>query len=266
MGTVRLSPEQVLSHVQSPTITAEPEEMASGLLRIETALSYPDGSRVDVFLRQEMTLLPEEQLVLTDAGETMAWLLHIPIKPWLSAKRREFLDDILRTLRVRQSGAELVCSVSDPSRLGEEVLRLGQACVRMADLIFTKRAALAVGFIEEVEEVVADCDLPYEAGAELLGRYGSPVRVDFLVTGASRSTAVLALSAQVASSARASAHGAFCKWHDLDIPERSEQRVTVYDDRQEGVYRPDDLERLAEKSVLVPLFSDPAALARLLVA
>jgi hypothetical protein len=266
MGSVRLSPEQMLGYVQSPAIVSGAAEMPSGLLRIETALSYPDGSRVDLYLRQADDLFPEERLALTDGGETMAWLLHVPIKPWLSAKRQSFLDDILHTLRVRQDGAELVCDVRDAARLGEDIVRLGQACVRAADLIFTKRAALAAGFAEEVEEVVADCDLPYEVGPELLGRHGNPVRVDFLVTGVAQSTAVLALSAQGQSSARTSAHSAFCKWYDLAIPERQEQRVTVYDDRQEKVYRSDDLDRLADLSTLVPLFADPRALARLLVA
>ncbi len=263
---MRLSSDQLLGYAQNQAVVTSASELPSGLVRIETALRYPDGSQVDVYLRQRESLLSEEQLALTDAGETMAWLLHIPIKPWLSAKRQSFLDDILRTLRVRQEGGELVCDVSDPSRLADDIVRLGQACVRMADLIFTKRAALSVGFAEEVEEVVADCDLPYQTGAELLGRHGNPVRVDFLVTGGVQSTAILALSAQGPSSARTSAHSAFCKWYDLAVPERTEQRVTVYDDRQERVYRPDDLDRLADLSTLIPLFADPTALSRVLVA
>jgi hypothetical protein len=212
---------------------------------------YPDGSHVDVFLDEQSSLFPERRLVLTDAGQTTAWLLNVPMKPWLSAKRRAFLEDVLRVLDVQQDGAALEYRVASPRELGQGVVRLAQACVRVADLMFTKRAALETAFAEEVEEVISATDLPYEAGVELPGKYNKPVRVDFLVHGARQVNGVLGLSSSNRSTAHTTANEVFRRWHDLrgllDMG-----RLTVWDDRYD-VYRDDDFCVLGEVSTVIAL-------------
>jgi len=44
----------------------------------------------------------------------------------------------------------------------------------------------------------------------------------------------------------------FRRWYDLDVPERREQKVTVFDDRFD-VYRDEDLNRLRDLSDVVAL-------------
>ena len=56
----------------------------------------------------------------------------------------------------------------------------------------------------------------------------------------------------------------FRRWFDLDIPERQEQRVTVFDDTVD-VYREDDIQRLKNLSEVVAL-SDRQSLVDLLAA
>ncbi len=56
----------------------------------------------------------------------------------------------------------------------------------------------------------------------------------------------------------------FRRWYDLDVPERPEQRVTVFDDSVD-VYRDEDLERLKSLSDVIAL-SDRRALVDLLAA
>jgi hypothetical protein len=233
--------------------------LSTGHVRIETMFLYPDGSSVDVFLVREADspLLPPSRL--TDLGQTMAWLLTMQVKPRQSKKRQALLEDALRLYRVEQRRGELVLPlevVNDDIVQG--VLGLGQACVRAADLSFTRRSSLYSPFRDEVEEVLVDTDLFYEPDVELVGRFEKRVPVDFLVHGPAAHFAILGLSSGSASAAHVQANEIFRKWFDLDIPERPEGRVTVFDDRVD-VYRDDDLKRLETLSSIVAL-SDRQAL------
>lgn len=183
----------------------------------------------------------------------MSWLADVQVRPWQSKKRQRFLEDTLHVLEITQNGGALETSFNlDRDSLEDAVIRLGQACVRVADLCFTRRANLQVNATEEVEELISDAELQYETNAPLVGRHGSVIVVDFLVAGRRQKSAVLTLAAQYPGSAHSSANEVFRKLYDLDAPERSEQRVTVYDDRYD-VYRDDDLRRIRDLSELVPL-------------
>ncbi len=131
-------------------------------------------------------------------------------------------------------------------------VRLGQACVRVADLSFTRRSSLQFSAADEVEEILADAELPFVSNASLQGRHGNIVVVDFLVEGRRRKSAVLTLAAQSATTAHTTANEVFRKHYDLDTPQRGEQRVTIFDDRLD-VYRPEDIDRLRDVCEVVPL-------------
>lgn len=231
------------------------DQLPTGPVRFETTFLYPEGSSIDLFLLEDGALLPATRL--SDLGNTMAWLHDVQVKPWLSKKRQQFLGDALRTLGVTQRGGALELPIAGTDVLVAGIVRLGQACIRTTDLVFTRRSAMQVPFVEDVEEILADSNLPFEADVELSGRYG-PVRVDFLVTGQQQKTALLTLSTASSSQAHVAANEVFRKWHDLDMPNRSEQRVTVFDDRND-VYKDSDIRRLRDKSTVIAL-SDRVAL------
>jgi hypothetical protein len=238
------------------------DQVPRGHIRLETALLYPDGSSIDVFLVEDSPLLRE--LKLSDLGQTTSWLLDVQVKPWLSKKRQRLLEDALRIYDVKQVGGALEQSLDSLDHLVEGVIRLGQACVRVAGLTYTRRGALQTGVTEDVEELLADSELAYDADAELDGRYGTKVRVDFLVKGTKTTSAVLALASGNSSQAHAVANEVFRRWYDLDVPQRTEQRVTVFDDHFD-VYRDEDLRRLRDLSEVVAL-SDRRTLKDLLAA
>jgi hypothetical protein len=224
-----------------------------GHLRFETKFLYPDRSSVDLFVvnAAQQKLMPGLP-VLSDLGQTTAWLADVQVRPWQSKKRQRFLDDAIYILDVRQNGGALE-TVFAPNHQGLEdaIIRLGQACVRVADLSFTRRSSLVVNVTDEVEELISDADLAYQANVSLPGRYGTVI-VDFLVEGRRRRSAVLTLAAQSTASARTMATDVFRKHYDLNDPQRDEQRVTVFDDRVD-VYRDEDLDRLRGVCEVVPL-------------
>lgn len=238
------------------------DALPKGHLRIETGLLYPDGASIEVFVVEDSPLT--ETVKLSDLGQTGAWLLNVQVKPWLSKKRKAYLDDAIRLYGVRQNGGALELPIENVSQISEGIVRLGQACLRVADLTFTRRSSLQPVFTEEVEEVLVDSEVIYEPNAELTGRYGKAIRVDFLATGRRAQSAILGLSSGSASQAHTLANEIFRRWYDLSIPERDEQRLTIFNDTAD-VYRDDDLRRLEELSTVVAM-SDRRAIRDLLAA
>jgi hypothetical protein len=229
----------------------EADLLPSGYLRIETVFRYPDGTSIEIFVAPT-DLLPT--IRLTDLGQTSAWLLNLQLKPWLSRKRRGFIEDALHTYGVKQSGGELILEIDGMAHLADGVIRLSQACLRVADLSFTRRSSLQSTFEEEVEDVLNDAELPYDSNPEVIGKYGNKISLNFAVQGSHTKSLVLTLGSQSPSAAHTLANEVFRKWHDLDQPGRLEQRVTLFDDRAD-VYREEDLERLKGASSVLP-FSD----------
>jgi len=253
--------EAIRKAVAGHSLVRAVDQLPTGPVRFETAFLYPEGSSVDLFMVEDGPLLPAHRL--SDLGNTMAWLHDVQVKPWLSKKRQQFLSDAIRTHGVVQRGGALERTLHTGDELMPGLISLGQACIRAADLVYTRRSSLQVPVNEDVEELLADTNLPFEADVVLDGRFG-PVRVDFVVTGARRQSALLTLSTSTASQAHILANEVFRKWFDLDMPNRSEERVTVFDDRHD-VYRDEDLRRLREKSTVIAL-SDRVALADVLKA
>ena len=239
-----------------------------GHLRIETGFLYPDGSSVDVFLVNDPRepLLPASKV--SDLGQTLAFLLDHDVKPRGSKKRQAQLETAISLYGVSLAGGALEKSISDTQdSLGEAIILLGQACVRMADLVYTKRMQLQSVFTEDVEEFLSDADLEYQAGVELPGQF-APVPIDFLVRGTTTTSAVLTLSSRLpSSSAHIQTNEVFRKWHDLREAGRAEQRVTLFDDGADGAraYRDEDLRRIETYATLLP-FSDRTTVRGLLAA
>jgi hypothetical protein len=253
---------EIERRVQGHGLVRRVDTLPKGHVRIETAFLYPDGSSVDVFLVDDAPLFAPGKL--SDFGQTTSWLLDVQIRPWLSKKRQRFVEDALRIYGVEQHGGALEFSLESLDQLTDGLVKLGQACVRVADLSYTRRSSFTTAITEELEEFIGDSELEFEVNKELIGRHGRPVRVDFLVHGQRTSSALLTLASGSASQAHVAANEIFRRWYDLDSPERAEQRITVLDDRHD-VYRDDDIARLKELSDVVA-FSDRQTLRDLLAA
>ena len=242
-------------------------EVSGGKIRFETKYKYPDGGSIELYLVQEDGVLPglEDQPHLTDLGETMTWLFHAQIKPWTSAKRRAFVEAVLEQYKVHQDGGELLMPVSSVDKLGEDIIELGQACLRISDLVFTKRISISSPIVDQVESALDDAELNYRPDVEIHGRFGKAVRLDFLVDMPKRPpSGILTLSSNTKSSAHVTANELFSRWYDLKDVQHLGKRLTVFDDRQD-TYRSEDLERLEDVSEVVPV-SDTRKLVDLLEA
>jgi len=247
--------------LECKSLVREVDQLPTGHVRIETTFRYPDGGSIEVFVLERDRLFPPS--IISDLGQTTAWLFDMQIKPWLSKKRQAFVEDVLHIYGVRQNGGALELDFKSLDELESKVVVVAQACLRISDLTFTRRASLQATFNDDLEEVLIDADVEYEPNAELTGRYGVPVRVDYLARGPKQVFSIMGWSSGNSSQAHIVANEIFRKWYDIDIPDRTEHRVTVLDDRYD-VYKEEDMKRIKNYSDLIALsdrstFSDALA-------
>ena len=173
------------------------------------------------------------------------------------------MEEILGIYQIEEQGAAFKCRVP-PEELGRGIVRLGQACIRVADLAFTARFMPRAQFADDVEEVLDGAAFSYERDAHLMGRQAHPVRVDFHVQGRKAGTALMLLPAETKSAfaAQTRANRVFATFFDLQAWKG--QRVAALDDRADA-YNDNDLSRIENVAAIVP-FSDREALFELLKA
>lgn len=230
-------------------------------LRIETLLKYPDGTSIEIFFKDNT--MSNNGFLLTDLGQTTAWLMTAQVKAWTSKKRQNLLSEILKTSGVTQQGGSLELNVTAITEIPSAILKLAQCCSRVADLTFTKRTALQTLGREEVEEVISDLELPYEQDFEIQCN-NRTVKVDFFVRASAKNSAILTLSSASTTSAHTMSNEIFSKWYDIRSANRTEERITIFDDRYD-VYRDDDIARLSDFSTVIPM-SDRRTLQDVLIA
>jgi hypothetical protein len=163
------------------------------------------------------------------------------------------MQDILETYGVLNSAGSLELCVQ-PGEVTAGVIRLGQACLRIADFYYTSRFVSQGRFNDELEEILSDLALEYEANATLLGRFGNSVQVDFRVHGKKRDSAILSMpSDKTQYTAKQRAEHVFASFSDLI--EWPGQRIAALDDRARA-YSDVDLERISTVATVVPVFED----------
>ena len=103
-------------------------------VRVRTPLMYPDGGMVDVFVLER-----SGRYSVTDFGETLGWLRMQSVSTRRSPKQNRMVEDTCQTLGVELHRGQLMLRSGAADGLGESVLRLAQAAVRVSDLWFTLR-------------------------------------------------------------------------------------------------------------------------------
>ncbi len=172
------------------------------------------------------------------------------------------MNDVLDIYDVKEHGTALKCRVP-VDHLGAGIIRLGQACLRIADLAYTARFLPRSQFAEEVEDVLDNAGFRYEPEAPITGNEGKVIKADFQVHGQRADTALMLLSAEtkIPTTARIRAEHVFTVFFDLQASWPG-QRVAALDDRS-PIYQHADLDRIEKVASIVP-FSERDTLVELL--
>ena len=116
-------------------------------VRVRTPMLYPDGDVVDVFVLER-----NDGYIVTDFGDALGWLGLQSVAQRRSPKQNALIQDVCQTLRIEIDRDQLMLRGVASGALGESVLRVAQAAVRVSDLWFTLRSQATQSTADEVGE------------------------------------------------------------------------------------------------------------------
>ena len=243
----------------SPLFECSPAPMEG--VRVRTPMMYPDGGIVDVFVLER-----SDEFTVTDFGDTLGWL-HLQSVSRNRTRRQELLiEDVCQTLGVELSRGQLLLRNINTEELGEAVIRLGQAVVRVSDVWFTMRSQSFQTTADEVAEWLNERQIPHERGVRERGRSNQDWAIDFR-TETNRTSLVFLLGTGTRGATRRITEHVLAGCVDLSHLRMSKPDLTfvsLFDDTQD-VWREQDFRLVADHSEIA-YWSRPDTLERILTA
>lgn len=235
--------------VHSIDLVQQCDVVRSGALRLCTPIEYLNGSKVDLFLIEEVAT--PHHYILSDFGQTALFLREMDISLF-SGGRPKMVAAICDQYGVQEHGGVLQIKILPAASLSiaEPMLRLAQACARVSWLAAVARQRQSLTLNSQVRDALSDRGISYSRNFSAPGRFG-PVRVDLFVRGRHPKYAMV-LGGRKSQSVQKSATDAFTKLHDLKASEQSRdiERATVISSEQAATLKPTDKQRLEEYSTV----------------
>lgn len=233
--------------LQNFSLVRSCDKIRNGALRIATPFQYQNGSYIDLFFKET-----DNGWILSDQGQTIAYLLDLHVKLWSTKKRKQITEDICKSLGVQFDDGQFLMKIAkkDFLNLGTHIVLLAQACIRASDIAFTQRLRTTTVFREDVEEFFDTIDLPYESSVPIVGSLNTPIEIDFRVKGKRTVSLIKTLSTGNSSAARGLSNEVLRCWYDLQALRNQNQLITIYDTTN-NVFKDDDLQRLGTLSTVM---------------
>ena len=224
--------------------------VANGALRMATPFLYPNGSHIDIFLENKPNLYAAYRL--SDYGQTGLYLSDLQIRINASERRKQIVRDICSELQVelKDGCLEIPLSEAEMVNISPGLLRLGQACMRVASFAYHHSLRSTNPFKESVEEFLETSQLKFQPDVKVMSAYAKPVKVDFEIHG-SKDSYLLSIPATSEQSAHQASTEIFRKWHDIKKTKESHQFVTIYNSASSKLILPEDITRLKDYSEVI---------------
>ena len=191
-------------------------------VRVRTPLMYPDGGIVDVFVLEQ-----SGRYSITDFGETLGWLRMQSVSTRRSPKQNRMVEDTCQTLGVELHRGQLMLRSGAADGLGEAVLRLAQAAVRVSDLWFTLRTRAVETVADEVTEWLVEKEISFDRAVRQHGRSGQNWTVDYQTRTDDRTSLIFLLSTGSRGAARRIAEHVLAGCVDLSHLKVSQSHLGV---------------------------------------
>lgn len=237
--------------------------MNGNYVRVRTPFLHPDGDFIDLFLKSAS----QGVTTVSDLGETVRWLNSNTLSAKRSPKQAGLISDISQTHGVEFFRGMLKARSNEPSALADAVTRVGQAALRVSDLIFTSRLRSVESVTDEVADFLQELHLPFERNKKLIGRSGKSWKIDFQVSAPQRSSLISVLSSGSHSAAQQITKSVVATWYDLSQYRASPEPlafISLIDDSAD-VWSDEDF-NLVESISDVARWSVPETLSQLLTA
>ena len=231
-------------------------------VRVRTPLLYPDGGVVDVFVLER-----GNGYTVTDFGDALGWLGLQSISQPRSRRQEVLVQDVCRTLRIAFFHDQLILRAVTEDALGEAVLRVAQAAVRVSDLWFTLRSQSLQATEDEVDEWLREKHIPFERQVTRAGRSARDWTINFETQADDRTSLIFLLSTGSRGAVRRITEHVLAGCVDLNHLRTSQPNlafVSLFDDTID-VWRPEDFQLVEEHSEIAR-WSAPDELEQILTA
>ena len=247
-----------VSDTLPPLFTCSPAPVEG--VRVRTPLLYPDGGVVDVYVLDRGA-----HFTVTDFGDALGWLGLQSISRQRSPKQQLLVRDVCQSLRIQLLHDQLVLNEVKHEDIGEAVLRVAQAVIRVSDVWFTLRSQSLQSTAEEVDEWLHEKQIPFERAVERQGRSSRTWIVDFETHTNSQSHWIFLLSTGSRGAVRRLTEHVLASCVDLNHLKTDMDGiafVSLFDDTVD-VWRAEDFNLVSELSQLA-LWSRPDEFERIL--
>ena len=231
-------------------------------VRVRTPMLYPDGGVVDVFVLER-----GGGYAVTDFGDALGWLWLQSISRRRSARQESLIQDVCQTLRIDLVNDQLVVRGVTPATLGDAVLSVAQAAVRVSDLWFTIRSQTFQTTADEVAEWLSEKRIHFRRNVSKPGRSTREWTVNFETQTDHLTTLVFLLSTGTRGAVHRITDQVVTGCMDLNHLKENQPNldlVSLFDDTVD-VWRPEDF-NLVEVYSQTARWSAPDELYALLTA
>lgn len=239
------------------------ETLPDGSLRLVTPLLYPDGSSIEIFAHSVDDFFQSARLA--DNGRTFAFLGGRQVQMDGHEKREHLLREVCQGLGVENRQNELGVALYPDSDVADAVLRLAQACIRVADLHYTLAFKNKTDFHQIFFADFLSLEHPnHLENSTIEGRFGRNVKIDFFVRQkAAKDHLIITMTSTNRTSSHAVANDVFCRWYDLERYRNDYAFLTVLDSTSRAFHE-SDISRVADVSRVIRYPDEADTLRRLL--
>ncbi len=202
-------------------------------LRVTTPFTLPDGDTLILFL-----LRHSDPPQIGDLGETLRWLRSHTAEPLRSTRQQQQIVDACAGLGVALERGELRTHAGPGEPLARAVVRVAQACLRIAELRRTSRPRITRSFPDEVESYLHATlpgPLTITRNDRIPGISATTWSVDFRVRTPERHLLLFLLANERRDQARKLAEHVVAACTDLahlrKLRRMPVQFITLFDDR-----------------------------------
>ena len=222
-------------------------------VRVRTPMLYPDGAVVDVFVLER-----NDRYIVTDFGDALDWLGLQSVSQRRSNKQEALIHDVCQTLRIERLSDQLMLREVTSGALGESVIRVAQAAVRVSDLWFTLRSRALQSVADEVDEWLSDREIQFERDVSKQGRSSQDWTISFQTRTANRTCFVFLLATGTRGTVRRLTEHVLAGCVDLNHHKKTRpdlEFVSLFDDI-EDIWQPPDFS-MVEPVSEIALWSRP---------
>ena len=258
-----LDPQALRDKLATLGLVKAYELLPDGSMRATTPLLYPDGSPIQIYQRSVEDLFQSARL--GDGGRTFAFLGGAQVQMEGHEKREHLLQEVCRGLGVEHRQGELSVALYPETDVADAVIRLAQACIRIADLHYTLTFKNKTDFHQIFFADFLSLERPdHMENFTIQGRFGRNVKIDFFVRQkAARDHLIITMTSTNRTSSHAVANDVFCRWYDLERYRNDYTFLTVLDSTS-GAFHEGDINRVADVSRVVRYPDEADALRGLL--